>query len=61
MKIYQLNYSTEDCNRDYGFFTTKEKAEKAKKEIVKKSDEDMQDYLEREIYIYEIELDKIIK
>lgn len=59
MKIYQLNYSTEDTNQDYGFFSTKEKAEIAKREIVAKEDSDMKYYWEREIAIYEIELDKI--
>lgn len=59
MKIYQLNYQTEDFNKDYGFFSTKEKAETAKREVVEKQDEHMKNYYNREITIYEIEVDKL--
>lgn len=59
-KVYQLNYSTEDYNKDYGFFTTREKAEQAKKEVLDRTDEDRKEYFSEEIMIYEIELNKIL-
>lgn len=56
-KIYQLNYSTEEYNKDYGFFSSREKAEKAKQNILDNTDNDMLEFYQREINIYEIKLD----
>lgn len=59
-KVYQLNYSSEDYSQDFGIFSTKEKAEEAKKFIINTPRYcDIKDFWEREIIIYEIELNKI--
>lgn len=59
MKVFALKYTTEETNITYGIFSSKKKAESAKKELVLKIDEDMKYYWTRELYITEITVDKI--
>jgi len=61
MKIYTLKYATEEVNITYGIFSTRQKAENAKASLIRDVDEDMRYYWERELYIAESEIDKIIQ
>lgn len=58
--IFKLGYSSEDFDIDYGFFTTLKKAEKAKSNIIKTVDTDLQEYFIREIYIQELLLNELL-
>ena len=60
MKIYALQYSSEEDEITYGYFTSREKAEKAKFELLKNIGEDMLQFWNREVCIYEVALDKLI-
>ena len=59
MKIYQLSYSTEDFHRDYGFFSSRDKAQEHK-DFLLKDTEDMYKFWNYEIQISEIEVNKIL-
>lgn len=56
-KIYALEYSGEDFYECHGYFTTKEKAEEAKKEIIGRVDGDVKDFYDRELCIEQKFLD----
>ena len=60
MKIYILEYLSEDFTKVYGYFSSKEKAEDCKKLLINNVDEDMKDYWNREITIYEVKVDEIL-
>ena len=58
-KIYVLNYSNEETNINFGYFTTREKAEKAKQKLI--SGNDIESFWDREIVIEEVILNKLLE